>query len=232
VAEVTDLAEEKSGADAITVAQADSSKAAQADDQEEASPEVSPSVSSGTAVSSGPISQADVLFTAEDKIEPYAENIMDGDFDMRGNEKANLSGIAGDNYIEDIYLKFVGRNDENLAIIANDEVNEGFDENSDEKSVDSNENIDKMGIENNIHDSDILTIEECIDEAFRLRETGDPEGSILYYMYALDKKPQKELPSGSYWIYALCISHLGSRNWHLIFLTVITIYMVMRWIVP
>jgi hypothetical protein len=32
-----------------------------------------------------------------------------------------------------------------------------------------------------------------VDEAFRLKELGDLEGAILYYMYALDRKPVKDL---------------------------------------
>lgn len=36
------------------------------------------------------------------------------------------------------------------------------------------------------------TLEECIDEAFRLKGNGDLEGAILYYMYALDKKPETD----------------------------------------
>jgi hypothetical protein len=54
-----------------------------------------------------------------------------------------------------------------------------------------------MGIENIIQDRDSMTIEECIEEAFRLKGSGDCEGAILYYMYALDKKPSKEL---TFWI--------------------------------
>ncbi len=57
-----------------------------------------------------------------------------------------------------------------------------------------------------------MTIEECIDEAFRLREAGDPEGSILYFMYALDKKPQKEL---TFWIILdICVMYksLGQQD--------------------
>lgn len=175
-------------------------------------PEALTSAAEETAAVSGPVSEAAIPFTPEDKKESSTENIMDGDFNMKANVKPNISGTAGDNYIEDIFLKFVGRNDENPVEIASNEVNEGFEENTEEKSVDSNENIDKMGIENNIHDSNILTIEECIDEAFRLRAAGDPEGSILYYMYALDKKPQKEL---TFWIILdICVMYksLGQHD--------------------
>ena len=38
-----------------------------------------------------------------------------------------------------------------------------------------------------------LSVNDCVDEAFRLKELGDLEGAILYYMYALDRKPDKEL---------------------------------------
>lgn len=37
------------------------------------------------------------------------------------------------------------------------------------------------------------SIEDYIDEAFRLKENGDIEGAILHYMYALDKKPADDL---------------------------------------
>ena len=144
----------------------------------------------------------DTPIAPEDGADPLDENNMDGDWDMR----------AGDNYIEEIYLKFVGRNDEDSSATANNEINEGFEENSDEKSVDSTENIDKMGIENNIQDSGSMTIEECIDEAFRLREAGDTEGSILYFMYALDRKPPKEL---TFWIILdICVMYksLGQQD--------------------
>ncbi|NLK86150.1 MAG: hypothetical protein GX279_01485 [Clostridiaceae bacterium] len=149
-----------------------------------------------------PAAETDTPLPSEDWANSLDENIMDGDLDMK----------PGDNYIEEIYLKFVGREDENSEVIANNVENEGFEENSDEISVDSNENIDKMGIENNIQDSDNMTIEECIDEAFRLREAGDPEGSILYFMYALDKKPQKEL---TFWIILdICVMYksLGQQD--------------------
>lgn len=38
-----------------------------------------------------------------------------------------------------------------------------------------------------------MSLGECVEEAFRLKECGDLEGAILYYMYALDNSPQKEL---------------------------------------
>jgi tetratricopeptide (TPR) repeat protein len=35
-------------------------------------------------------------------------------------------------------------------------------------------------------------VNDYIDEAFRLKSAGDYEGAILHYMYALDKKPEKD----------------------------------------
>jgi tetratricopeptide (TPR) repeat protein len=40
--------------------------------------------------------------------------------------------------------------------------------------------------------SEDLGIAQYIDEAFRLKGLGDFEGAILYYMYALDKNPDKD----------------------------------------
>jgi hypothetical protein len=136
----------------------------------------------------------------------FDENNLDGDSDMK------IGSNYGDNYIEDIYLKFVGRNDDISEPMSNTEENEGFEADSDEKSVDSNEIIDKMGIENNNQDGGSMTIEECIDEAYRLREAGDAEGAILYYMYALDKQPQKDL---TFWIILdICVLYksLGQQD--------------------
>lgn len=41
--------------------------------------------------------------------------------------------------------------------------------------------------------TDNLTMDQCINEAFRLKESGDREGAILYFIYALDRKPRKAL---------------------------------------
>jgi hypothetical protein len=57
-----------------------------------------------------------------------------------------------------------------------------------EKSVDSVENIDKMGIENELTDIDAF-----IEEAFRLKKQGDLEGAALYYLYVLDSRPSRNL---------------------------------------
>ena len=121
-------------------------------------------------------------------------------------KKASYAGIASSesgkspaateniNYLEQIYDKLVVENsNENLNYSETREEAE----NNLEKSVDSSENIDKMGIENIVQNSNIMTIEECIEEAFKLRETEDSEGAILYFMDALDKRPCKEL---TFWI--------------------------------
>ena len=78
-----------------------------------------------------------------------------------------------------------------------------------EKSVDTEQIIDKMGSENDVDkdqniempdaESAVLVqaagedVLSCIEEAFRLKNDGDLEGSILYYMYALDRNPENEL---------------------------------------
>jgi hypothetical protein len=94
------------------------------------------------------------------------------------------------NYLEQIYDNMMHDKGEEAS---NNVEYVHEDENNLEKSVDSTENIDKMGIENEVQESENLTIDECIEKAFRLKEQEDGEGAILYYMYALDKKPQKEL---------------------------------------
>ena len=45
--------------------------------------------------------------------------------------------------------------------------------------------------------ADKLSLDECVDEAFRLKGQGDSEGAILYFMYALDRKPGEDL---AFWI--------------------------------
>lgn len=138
--------------------------------------------------------EEDVLATAEDDDAEAAGTVM-----------------AGDNYLEQIYLKYTGQNVETGSTPEEHAENTAFEENNIEKSVDSAENIGKMGIENTVRDEDI-TIEECIEEAFRLKELGDAEGSILYFMNALDRKPQKEL---TFWIILeICIMYksLGQQK--------------------
>jgi hypothetical protein len=98
------------------------------------------------------------------------------------------------------------------GILANIDENAAVMENNLEISVDSNENIDKMGIENIVHNRNSLTIEDCINEAFRLKGAGDFESAILHHMYALDKKPNKEL---TFWIILdICVMYksLGQQE--------------------
>lgn len=162
-------------------------------------------------------------------------------------EDTATAGIEqSENYLEQIFVNFIGENDNNsqvnednetsdnskevdadneeidikneeidvnnVIIDSNNEENMTIDKNNFEKAVDSAENIDKMGIENALHDSDSLTIDECIEEAFRLKELDDSEGAIIYYMYALDKKPKKDL---TFWIILdICVMYksLGQRE--------------------
>jgi hypothetical protein len=98
------------------------------------------------------------------------------------------------NYMEDIFTK-------NVINVHNEteasEDNEIESENMSEKAVDSDRNTDKMGIEMADSSLEPITVnsslEDCLNEAFRLKESGDPEGAIQYYMYALDKKPASDL---------------------------------------
>lgn len=124
----------------------------------------------------------------------------------------NAKGILneGTNYLEEIYDSFAA---ENAKTVPDNEVyaqdNEAYKqpvdeayaekaENNLDKSVDSGENIDKMGLEEFEQDISMrLSIEECVEEAFRLKSEGDFEGAILYFMYALDKKPGPDL---TFWI--------------------------------
>lgn len=131
------------------------------------------------------------------------------DFRDAGTQKP---AYAGDNYLEQIYLDYVAHDDENTGLPEEAGEMTGAAAENIEKSVDSAENIDKMGIENKVYDSEIMTLEECIDEAFRLREAGDLEGAILYFMYALDKKPHREL---TFWIILdICVMYksLGQQD--------------------
>lgn len=108
-----------------------------------------------------------------------------------GNQAA---AVGNDNYLEKIYEKLVHENNEES--VKNDEITDNT-ENNLEKSVDSSENIDKMGIENIVQNSVVVTIDECIGEAFTRKEAGDAEGAIQYFIEALEKNPRKEL---TFWI--------------------------------
>ncbi|NLV37273.1 MAG: hypothetical protein GXY17_11435 [Clostridiaceae bacterium] len=138
------------------------------------------------------------------------------------NDAAQVNATSGvspdvasqqdDNYLEQIFTNYISENRNFPEIPTKNEEIMSEDANNLEKSVDSAVNIDKMGIENNMHDVGALTIEECIEEAFRLKEEGDSEGAIIYCMYALDKKPPKEL---TFWIVLdICVMYkaLGQRE--------------------
>ena len=57
----------------------------------------------------------------------------------------------------------------------------------------SDEVIDNIEEKKDIEGKEELSVAQYIDEAFRLKESGDFEGAILYYMYALDKNPDKDV---------------------------------------
>jgi asparagine N-glycosylation enzyme membrane subunit Stt3 len=127
---------------------------------------------------------------------------------------------TGENYLEQIYTGLVAENTNKDADTVDIAIKA---ENNLEKSVDSGKNIDKMGLEafeqdyfvsdnddknteNDIEENEIDTLEDkeldtaeslslndCVDMAFKFKEQGDFEGAILYYMYALDRNPDKDL---------------------------------------
>lgn len=93
-----------------------------------------------------------------------------------------------------------------------EEVNETFEEvhefteEVDESSEEVNEFTEKVdesieevkeSVEESFQEVSEPNIEEYIDEAFRLKESGDLEGAILQYLYALDENPENEL---AFWI--------------------------------
>ncbi len=138
----------------------------------------------------------------------------DASYDINGVETADaLNGGLNEskpNLIEQLYGNII-EDKENLQQL---DVNSHeiaqtpvFQVDITEKSVDSEENIDKMGLENEITD-----ISEFIEEAFRLKEQGDLEGAALYYMYVLDRKPSKQL---IFWIVLdICVLYkeLGQKT--------------------
>lgn len=110
---------------------------------------------------------------------------------------------SNSNYLAEIFENSITEKQKDMVDIGD---NTRKAENNLEISVDSEENTDKMGIETFEQDkmvflegtsselqADDLNIGQCIDEAFRFKESGDLEGAILYFMYALDKKPGKDL---------------------------------------
>lgn len=98
------------------------------------------------------------------------------------------------NYMEEIFTKTIIKEQKETADFEDNEIKTV---DNLEKAVDSEQNTDKMGIE--MTDSSLelqtenLTLDECLDEAFRLKQSGDLEGAILSFMYALDKKPERDL---------------------------------------
>ena len=135
------------------------------------------------------------------------ETVLQADEAALSESDPSVNKAADGNYLEQIFInmnheeehfEFTGdaeRENEPESVEKAEKVDVG--ENNFEKSVDSDENIDKMGIENIVQESENLTIEECIEEAFRLKAQGDGEGAILYFMYALDKMPDQDL---TFWI--------------------------------
>lgn len=106
------------------------------------------------------------------------------------NSDKDLSQSDNNNYLEQVFDKIALEHNREITNIEENTVNNEI---NFEKSVDRTEIIDKMGIENIGQDSEKLGIEECIDKAFSLKEENKAESAILYYMYALDKKPGKDL---------------------------------------
>lgn len=134
------------------------------------------------------------------------ETVLQADEAALSESDPSVNKAADGNYLEQIFInmnheehfEFTGgaeRENEPESVEKAEKVD--VEENNFEKSVDSDENIDKMGIENIVQESENLTIEECIEEAFRLKAQGDGEGAILYFMYALDKMPDQDL---TFWI--------------------------------
>ena len=139
-------------------------------------------------------------------------------------EETAAAGIEqGENYLEQIFVNFIGDNGNNSQVSEDSKEildnNEEIDTNSEEidinsKEIDTNSiSIDSNNGENMTADeSDSLTIDECIEEAFRLKGLNDSEGAIIYYMYALDKKPKKDL---TFWIILdICVMYksLGQQE--------------------
>lgn len=118
------------------------------------------------------------------------------------------SGHNG-NYLEQIFEKIEFEHDREIS---NNEEKADNAEIIFEKSVDRTEIIDKMGIENIGQPSENMGLDECIEKAFMLKENNDAESAILYHMYALDKKPGKDL---AFWIVLdICVMYkeLGQRE--------------------
>jgi U3 small nucleolar ribonucleoprotein component len=126
--------------------------------------------------------------TGEQKL---VENIQDNVETNIGNSANEIILNADANYLEEIYNRHLVENAQNEA---DTDIKGEEAENNLEISVDSEKIIDKMGVEAFKQDNAAnLSVEECVEEGFRLKMLGDMEGAILYFMYALDKNPGKEL---------------------------------------
>lgn len=122
---------------------------------------------------------------------------------------ADVSEEVQDNYIEQIY---------NIMSDKNSSETENYGENSTEEadnteiSVDMSGNTDKISIDNYMQDSEKLTLDDCINMAFDFRDKGELEAAAQYFMYALDRKPDKDL---TFWIVLdICVLYksLGQRK--------------------
>jgi hypothetical protein len=69
----------------------------------------------------------------------------------------------------------------------------GVEQDNHEKPEDVNVLIEETIIENNKVDQKIGILDEYINEAFNLKASGDFEGAIVNYMYALEQKPEDDL---------------------------------------
>lgn len=113
------------------------------------------------------------------------------------------------NNLEQIYETLSNENSREMAYYAENSTNEA---DNLEISVDSSEITDKISIDNYMQDSENLTLEDCIAKAWDLREQGESEAAVQYFMYALDRKPDKDL---TFWIVLdICIlyKNLGQRK--------------------
>lgn len=122
---------------------------------------------------------------------------------------ADVSEKAQENYLEQIYDTMSNENSSETEDYAENSINEA--DNS-EISVDRSEITDKISIDNYMQDSEDLSLRDCIDKACDLRDNGDAEAAAQYFMYALDRKPDKDL---TFWIVLdICVLYksLGQRG--------------------
>ncbi|MFZ5990029.1 MAG: hypothetical protein ACOYWZ_23275 [Bacillota bacterium] len=103
-----------------------------------------------------------------DKMDGSPQTIKEGVFDSFDDKFVNISSEA----VEEIAV---------IAEVSTDLLSDDI------ELAEQNEEISGL---NTDKDMDII---DCIDEAFRLKESGDPEGAILNYFYALDKQPENDI---------------------------------------